>query len=61
MALRLKYDDINTTHIQEDLNEALKEFIVSIGVNKTGVIFATYTAMLVLRQHLAKVTKVEYV
>lgn len=61
MALRLKYDDIAVATINEDLRSSLSSFIADLNNGETGTIFATYTAMLELRQHLAKITEVEKV
>lgn len=61
MALRLKYDDIAVATINEDLRSSLSSFIAELNNGETGTIFATYTAMLELRQHLAKITEVEKV
>lgn len=61
MALRLKYDDIAVAIINEDLRSSLSSFIADLNNGETGTIFATYTAMLELRQHLAKITEVEKV
>lgn len=61
MALRLKYDDIQVLSINEDLDECLINFVAEVGNGKAGTIFATYTAMLELRQHIAKITEVESV
>lgn len=48
MALRLKYDNIKITDIEEDLKLALKKFVKMKSKKKR--IFATYTAMLELRK-----------
>lgn len=48
MALRLKYDNIKITDIEEDLKIALKKFVKMKSKKKR--IFATYTAMLELRK-----------
>ncbi len=61
MALRLKYDDIAVKSIDENLNSCLQGFVASIDSGSVGTIFATYTAMLELRQHMAKITEVEQV
>ena len=54
MALRLKYDDITATH-QPYLRASLESFINETDGNV--VIFATYTAMLKLRQELLRLIK----
>lgn len=59
MALRLKYDDIQADSTKADLNASLLDFTAKVQEGQTGTIFATYTAMLELRSHLAKITKVE--
>jgi putative UDP-N-acetylmuramyl tripeptide synthetase len=56
MALRLKYDDITATH-QPYLRASLESFINETDGNV--VIFATYTAMLKLRQELLHLIKKE--
>ena len=56
MALRLKYDDITATH-QPYLRASLESFINETDGNV--VIFATYTAMLKLRQELLRLIKKE--
>jgi UDP-N-acetylmuramyl tripeptide synthase len=61
MALRLQYDDIDVQVIEEDLQACLLDFISTIKTGETGTIFATYTAMLELRRHIAKLTEVEKV
>jgi len=61
MALRLKYDNIVVDDINEDLNASLLNFVAKLSNSKSGTIFATYTAMLELRQHIAKITEVEQV
>lgn len=61
MALRLRYDDIAVAIINEDLRSSLSSFIADLNNGETGTIFSTYTAMLELRQHLAKITEVEKV
>lgn len=48
MALRLKYDNIKTEFIEDDLNIALKKFIKTSTQEKR--IFATYTSMLEIRK-----------
>lgn len=48
MALRLKYDNIQTDGIIEDLPTAIREFVNSNKKHKR--IFATYTAMLEIRK-----------
>ena len=56
MALRLKYDDITAIH-QPYLRASLESFINETDGNV--VIFATYTAMLKLRQELLRLIKKE--
>ena len=58
MALRLKYDDIKTDSVEPDLSEALN-FVLK--QSDLALIYTTYTAMLQLRQLLAKITEVESV
>ncbi len=60
MALRLEHDGVKVDEVNENLAEALKQFIASSG-NAPMRIFCTYTAMLALREELAKITDVERV
>jgi UDP-N-acetylmuramyl tripeptide synthase len=61
MALRLKYDDITVESIATDLNTCLQSFVANMRPGASGTIFATYTAMLELRRHMATLTEVEKV
>lgn len=58
MALRLAHDDVYVETINEDLEEALAEFIRKSN-GKPMRIFCTYTAMLAIRKALSKITDVE--
>ena len=58
MALRLKYDDITVQDTIASLSDALTFVLKN---NDTVLIYTTYTAMLELRQLLAKLTEVESV
>ncbi|MDB5181356.1 MAG: hypothetical protein JWP13_119 [Candidatus Saccharibacteria bacterium] len=58
MALRLKYDNVETVSVEPDLKLALDAFLMS-GVPGKKRIFCTYTAMLKLRRLLRKYTKLE--
>ena len=60
MALRLEHDGVTVDEVNENLADALKGFIASSG-NAPMRIFCTYTAMLALREELAKITDVERV
>ena len=60
MALRLEHDGVKVGEVDENLADALKQFIASSG-NAPMRIFCTYTAMLALREELAKITDVEKV
>ena len=60
MALRLEHDGVKVDEVNENLADALKGFIASSG-NAPMRIFCTYTAMLALREELAKITDVERV
>lgn len=58
MALRLQYDDVVSSKVDTDINNALKQFILRD--KKTPKrIFCTYTAMLALRKSLNQYTEVE--
>lgn len=58
MALRLAHDDVYVETVNEDLEEALAEFIRK-SHGKPMRIFCTYTAMLAIRKELSKITDVE--
>lgn len=58
MALRLKYDDVLSGYIEEDLQKAVDKFVNLDGPKR---IFCTYTAMLKLRKILEKYADVERV
>jgi UDP-N-acetylmuramyl tripeptide synthase len=58
MALRLKYDDVDTSSVEPDLKAALDAFLAN-GKGGKRRIFCTYTAMLKLRRLLRKYTKLE--
>ena len=60
MALRLEHDGVKVGEVDENLADALKQFIASSG-DAPMRIFCTYTAMLALREELAKITDVEKV
>ena len=60
MALRLEHDGVKVDEVDENLADALKQFIASSG-DAPMRIFCTYTAMLALREELAKITDVEKV
>ncbi|GGH57908.1 glutamate ligase [Rothia aerolata] len=58
MALRLEHDDVTVASVNEDLEQALAEFIKK-SEGKPMRIFTTYTAMLAIRKELSKITDVE--
>ena len=58
MVLRLEHDDVEVTHVNEDLETALREFRAATG-ERPRRIYCTYTAMLALRSTLAGLTQVE--
>ncbi|MDO4916671.1 MAG: MurT ligase domain-containing protein, partial [Rothia sp. (in: high G+C Gram-positive bacteria)] len=58
MALRLEHEDVPVADINEDLEEALADFIKKSD-GKPMRIFCTYTAMLAIRKELSKITDVE--
>jgi UDP-N-acetylmuramyl tripeptide synthase len=60
MALRLQYDEIELSHVETKLSDALTLFL-SHNSDKPKRIYCTYTAMLALRRLLAKQTAVEVV
>lgn len=58
MALRLQYDDVAISHVDTDLNRALKNFLHAAD-SKPKRIYCTYTAMLSLRRELGKIAEVK--
>ncbi|MGB4420236.1 MAG: MurT ligase domain-containing protein [Candidatus Saccharimonadales bacterium] len=58
MALRLKYDDVNFTHINPKISKALKNFLKN-NQDKDKRIYCTYTAMLKIRREIAKIAKIK--
>lgn len=60
MALRLQYDEVELSSVEPNLQKALKQFIAT-QPDSPKRIFCTYTAMLVLRRELAKITEVKAV
>lgn len=61
MALRLKYDDIQTTRYEQSLQKGLVALEGRLKAGEVGIIYATYTAMLEIRQHMTRLTEVEKV
>lgn len=60
MALRLQYDEVEISHVEPSLGQALQHFITTNPLDPKRI-YCTYTAMLALRRELAKTTKVEVV
>lgn len=60
MALRLQYDEVEPSHVDTDIPQALAHFLRT-GRDKPKRIYCTYTAMLALRRELSKYTSVEKV
>lgn len=60
MALRLQYDEVEIVRVDPDLKKALRSFIAGFP-DTPKRIYCTYTAMLTLRQELAKITNVEVI
>lgn len=58
MALRLQYDEIAVTHVSQNLTEGLQHFIAD-AADQPKRIYCTYTAMLALRDELAKLAEIE--
>lgn len=54
MALRLKYDGIETSKTHINLEKFVREIAFNLDLGKSGIVFCTYTAMLQLRGELAK-------
>lgn len=61
MALRLKYDDINVGIVESDLRKAVYSSLDEVSVGDRLHIYATYTAMLKIRDILSQITKVDKV
>lgn len=57
MALRLKYDGIETNKTHINLEKFVREIAFYLDLNKSGIVFCTYTAMLQLRGELAKYSR----
>jgi UDP-N-acetylmuramyl tripeptide synthase len=60
MALRLSYDEVQIKFTETNIKKALKQFIDSAPKTPKRI-FCTYTAMLLIRQELSKITKVEVI
>lgn len=58
MALRMQYDEVPVSHIDTSISRALSHFISS-NSSQPKRIYCTYTAMLMLRRELARLTEVE--
>lgn len=56
MALRLNYDNIPLTTVESDITMATKQFVNKLA-GQSGQIFATYTAMLKIRDELERMEK----
>lgn len=59
MAIRLKYDEINTNLAIVNLRKALDKSLKQTNDGQVIHIYTTYTAMLDLRQYISSLTKVE--
>lgn len=59
MALRLKYDGLSVKVIEPSLSKCLDRAIASTGLDKTLVVYTTYTAMLELRKLLTAKSDIE--
>ena len=60
MALRLQYDEVQIKNIDINIKTALKKFISSTR-HQPMRIYCTYTAMIIIRKNLAKITDVEVI
>lgn len=60
MTLRLRYDDVAVSHFDNDLRRSLRYFLATYS-NQPKRIYCTYTAMLILRRELGKITHVQEV
>lgn len=60
MSVRLQYEEVSFEKVNQNLKEALEEFLQE-NPKSPKRIFCTYTAMLEIRQHLAKITDVDKV
>ncbi|HEY7010947.1 MAG TPA: DUF1727 domain-containing protein, partial [Jatrophihabitantaceae bacterium] len=55
MALRLRYDEVDTVEVEADPEKALRAAIAAVPVEATVVVFSTYTAMWALHAILLRI------
>ena len=55
MAVRLMYDGVTQLNVEADLSTATRRWVHALG-SATGQIFATYTAMLQIRDELEQMS-----
>jgi hypothetical protein len=55
MAVRLRYDGIETAEIESDSEKAVRAAAASVGPGATVVVFSTYTAMWALHEVLSRI------
>lgn len=60
MALRLQYDEVKFMDVNTNIKKSVRNFIIK-NQDKPKRIYATYTAMLIIRRELSKITKVEVI
>jgi lipid II isoglutaminyl synthase (glutamine-hydrolysing) len=55
MAVRLRYDDIDVTEVEPDLEEAVRQAVSAVDAGEQVVVFSTYTAMWALHAILVRI------
>jgi UDP-N-acetylmuramyl tripeptide synthase len=55
MALRLRYDEVDTVEVEADAEKALRAAIAAVSPGATVVVFSTYTAMWALHAILLRI------
>ncbi len=55
MALRLRYDEVDTSEVEADPEKAVRSAVASVAAGETVVVFSTYTAMWALHAILLRI------
>jgi UDP-N-acetylmuramyl tripeptide synthase len=55
MALRLRYDAVDTSEVEADPEKAVRSAVASVAIGETVVVFSTYTAMWALHAILLRI------
>ena len=55
MALRLRYDEVDTSEVEADPEKAVRSAVASVATGETVVVFSTYTAMWALHAILLRI------